>query len=347
MKLQHIKTAVVMFVSLSFVLACGQFSNTSAVEKSISTATPTTAVATNISPAAVIVPDISPTVVVIQHKISPMNLPAKRSNHAEDVDSSINAANKIVTGGDRFTFGRFERPFNANQMDIYYPQLDIIDTYIFQDETWIYGTIKIKGTDSNNMLTGKYAIEFDLDRDGRGDWLIIAFNPTTTDWSVNAVQVYRDANKDVGSVHPMVMDEKSAGDGFETLFFDAGNGADPDAAWARVSPSDASTVEIAVKRSVFDNPERYMVNMWAGSFMLDPALFDINDHFTHEQAGEANPGFQIFYPIKQVSELDNSCRMAVGFVPTGQEPGLCGIAPEESKDPEPSAPCSATGANCP
>ena len=104
-------------------------------------------------------------------------------------------------------------------MDTYFPHLDIVDTFVFQDETWIYGSIIIKGLDSNKSLPGKYAVELDLDRDGKGDWLIIASNPASTDWSVDGVQAYQEANKDVGSVYAMLTDEKATGDGFETTCF--------------------------------------------------------------------------------------------------------------------------------
>jgi hypothetical protein len=183
-------------------------------------------------------------------------------------------------------------------------------------------------------LAGKYAIELDLDRNGKGDWLIIASNPSSTDWSVDGVQVYQDANNNVGDLSAMYTDEKAASDGFEALFFDQGTGDDPDTAWVRVSPNNPYTIEIAVKRSILGNPEKYLINMWAGTSLLDPALFDINDHFTHEQAGAADPGFELYYPIKAASELDNSCRMAVGFQPTGQEPGLCEtFIPKENSEP--------------
>jgi hypothetical protein len=266
-----------------------------------------------------------PTESPIRHQVIPLSLPADRINHAGDYDSSVLASKKLVTDGDRFTFGRFERPFNANTMDTYFPYLDIVDTFVLQDETWIYGTLVIKGPDSGDSFAGKYAIELDLDRDGKGDWLITASNPASTDWTVDGVQVYQDANNDVGDISAMYTDEKAAGDGFEMLVFDQGVGDDPDAAWVRISPNASNTIEFAVKRSVLSNPESYLINMWAGTSLLDPALFDLNDRFTHEQAGAADPGFEIYYPIKAVSELDSSCRMAVGFQPSGEEPGLCEV----------------------
>ena len=276
----------------------------------------------------------TPTEVAIQHHMIPGDLPTERSNHAGDYDSSTSAGRKSSAGGDRFTFGRFERPFSANTMDTYYPNLDIVDTFVFQDETWIYGTIAIKEVNANNSSESKYALELDLDRDGKGDWLVIALTPSSTEWAVDGVRVFEDTNNDVGSLHAMYTDENATSDGFETLVFDQVTGDDPDAAWARISPSDPNTIELAVKRSVLDNPERYLINMWAGTSLLDPTLFDINDHFTHEQAGAADPGFELYYPIKEVSELDNSCRMAVGFQPTGQEPGLCEtLIPKDHPDP--------------
>ena len=60
---------------------------------------------------------------------------------------------------------------------------------------------------------------------------------------------------------------------------------------------------------------------WAGS-NIDPKMFDYEDQMTHAQAGSPNPGDAI-YPIKQMAEIDNTCRLAIGFAPTGKEPGLC------------------------
>jgi hypothetical protein len=324
MNLKYIKNVVIVLVLLSFIPACTMPSPTE----------PPTVVPTI---QATEVPNTPlPTDLAIQHTLQPINLPTKRNNQAMDYDSSQNASKKITTG-DRFTFGRFERPFSTN-MDAYFPQLDIVNTFVFQDETWIYGKITVKGHDSSNSLTGKYALELDLDRNGKGDWLVSAINPASTEWSVNGVQIYQDANKDVGNVTPMFTDEKATGDGFESLVFDQGTGSDPDSAWVRISPDDPNTVEISVKRSVLGNPTKYLINMWSGSSMLNPSLFDINDHFTHEQAGAADPGFELYYPIKAVFEIDNSCRMSVGFQPTGLEPGLCQVRTEKAAPQAPGSP---------
>jgi len=285
-------------------------------------------------------PSAPPTELPIQHQAVPVALPVERSSHAGDYDSSTSASKKSSAGGDRFTFGRLERPFNTKTMDKYFPSLDIVDTLVYQDETWIYGTLTIKAYESSNSLTEKYAMELDVDRDGKGDWLIVATTPASTDWSVDGVQAYQDANKDVGSLSAMFTDEKATGDGFEKLAFDQGKGDDPDTAWARISPDNPNTIELSIKRSILGNPEKYLINMWAGTSLLDPALFDLNDHFTHEKAGAADPGLELYYPIKEVYEIDNSCRMAVGFKPSGNEPGLCEVyVPQEVSEPsEPSEP---------
>jgi hypothetical protein len=73
--------------------------------------------------------------------------------------------------------------------------------------------------------------------------------------------------------------------------------------------------------------------MWAGT-NLDPALFDFNDHMTHAQAGAAEASLENFYPIKGLAELDNTCSMAIGFEPRGNEPGLCTIFIKQKPQPD-------------
>ncbi len=281
-----------------------------------------------------------PTEPPIQHTTIPVSLPENRSSHAGDYDSSVTANLKKSNGGDRFTFEQFERPFNADTMDVYYPNLDIIDTFVYQDDTWLYGTIQVVDRSAASVSPYRFAMQLDTEADGKGEFLVIATNPASTDWTVEGVQVFQDANSDVGDLTAMFTDEDATtGDGFEKLIFDQGKGDDPDVTWVRVSPQNENIVELAIKRSVLDNTFIYMVNMWTGHGNLDPATFDFSDHFTHEQAGAADPAYPVFYPIKSVHEIDNSCRMAVGFQPTGSEPGLCAVL-------APVAPVAPSGPGC-
>jgi hypothetical protein len=252
----------------------------------------------------------------------PGDIPVKHLDQATDTNSSVDAAKKRVPGGDSFVNDVYERPFNANTMDTYFPYIDILQTLGYKDDTWGYATISLFGTDANGHLPAKYGVEIDLNRDGRGDWLIIVSNPSSTTWSTQGVQAWKDTNGDVGGNVPVVADKASTGDGYETLVFDQGkDSSNPDGAWARVSPADNKTLELAFKLSMLGSPKSYAMGAWAGTD-LNPALFDYNDHMTHAQAGDPDPGIQL-YPLKGLAEIDNTCRLAIGFVSNAKEPGLC------------------------
>ena len=258
-----------------------------------------------------------------QQGITPANLPDKREDHATDINSFITAAKKLAPpGSDTFVNNLFERPFNANTMNTYFPYIDIVDIQGFIDTTWGYATITLSGPDANGHLPAKYGVELDLNKDGRGDWLIIASNPSSTKWSTEGVQAWKDTDGDVGGITPNVADKPTNGDGYETLVFDQGKSSDiPDGAWVRISPDDPKTVELAFKLSMIGNPKSYAMGAWAGTD-LNPAMFDYNDHMTHIQAGDPDSNVQ-FYPIKALSEIDNTCRLVIPSDLTATAPGLC------------------------
>jgi hypothetical protein len=343
MRLPTTKTNILMIGMIVIIQACSVISPTSVLPTAQPvTETPVTSVA---EPAGGL-DNLPATESVIQHTSLPVNLPMERYGRASDFDSSKVSGKRPTIGGDRFTYGQFERPFNANAMDVYFSQLDIVNTLVYQDETWIYAILTLKELNAGSSRNEKYAVELDIDLNGKGDWFIMSYKPESTDWTVSGVKVYQDANQDVGGEIATLADKNlHGGDGFETLVFDNGQGDDPDTAWARISPNDPNTIEFAIKKSVLSNPAQFLINMWAGTSLLDPMLFDINDHFTHEQAGAADPGFEFYYPIIEVAEIDNSCRIAVGFQPTGKEPGLCKTlipaAPDSPYVPElpPAASC--------
>ncbi len=257
--------------------------------------------------------------------VSPADLPSQRLDQAGDADSSSMATAKNVPSGDNFVQGLYERPFNANTMDTYFPYMDIVNIQGFKDDTWGYLTITLAGTDKNGQLPAQYAAELDLNKQGRGEYLIRASNPSSTTWTTQGVQAWKDTDGDVGGVVAMVADAKpDGGDGYETLVFDQGKGSLTDGAWVRIAPNDPKTVQIAFKLSMIGNPSSYAMGAWAGA-NIDPSMFDYNDHMTHAQAGDPNQGYPQVYPIKALAEIDNTCRLAIGFVPTSPVPGLCEV----------------------
>ena len=255
--------------------------------------------------------------------VSPADLPFQRLDQADDYNSSSMATAKNVPGGDVFAYGQYERPFNANTMDTYFSYMDIVHIEGFKDDTWGYLTITLAGTDKNGKLPAQYAAELDLNKDGRGDWLIRASNPSSTTWTTQGVQAWKDTDGDVGGVVAMAADARpDGGDGYETLVFDQGKGNISDGAWVRISPNDAKTVQIAFKLSMVGSRSSFAIGAWAGA-NIDPSQFDYNDHMTHAQAGDPNQANPQVYPIKAFAEIDNTCRLAIGFVPTSAVPGLC------------------------
>ncbi len=282
--------------------------------------TPTPAPApTSTSPTTQSAPKPTPT----HRGLAPTDLPSQQLDQTDDANSSSQAAAKNISTGDIFVQGSYERPINANTMDTYFPYLDIVHIQGFKDKSWGYLEITLHGDDKNGKLPAQYAAELDLNKDGRGDWLILVSNPSSTSWTTQGVQAWKDTNGDVGGDVPMHADNNpSNGDGYETLVFDQGKGKNSDGASVRISPDDPKTVQIAFMLSMVENPSSFAMGAWAGT-KIDPAMFDYNDHMTHAQAGDPNQGYPLLYPIKALAEIDDTCRLAMGFVPSSSIPGLC------------------------
>lgn len=260
-----------------------------------------------------------------QHTDVPGDLPTAGEKHWTDLNSKSSAGQpKRALTGDNFYKGSFERPYNANTMDTYFPNFDISDVSVFPgDSTWVYAVITVVGRDANNALPGQFALELDLNRDGRGDLLVLASNPASTDWTTDGVQVFKDGNADIGGVRPYLSDSGgAASDGYEAVVFDNGQGTDPDAAWVRLSGSDPQ-VQFAFKKSLLGDSSKYLLSAWAAAAALEPGKFDLDDHYTWDVAGAADPATTQFYPIKSLAELDNTCRYPIGYDATGLEPGVC------------------------
>lgn len=233
---------------------------------------------------------------------------------AADFASAPAYENGTLIGGDRFTFNRFERPFSS-RTSAYYADLDIVSLSVLMDQEWVVGRIRLEELPDSSEKD-RFAMELDVDRDNRGDFLIITTLPASTEWSTATVRVYEDRNNDVGGVLPGVTDESAVrGDGFETQISN-------DFAAARLSPTRPETVEISFPRSLLPSPGQFLVSFWAGRELLEPSTAYLNDWFTQAEAGATDPSMS-YYRVKAVAEIDNTCRIAVGFAPAGTEVNLC------------------------
>lgn len=276
--------------------------------------------------------------------IPPPDPPTYTDSQVTDETSDATASEARAPGGDDFNRNLYERPFNANTMGIYYPDIDIQSATLTHTSDWIYVTIRVVGQRLDSDFLGSYAVEFDLNGDGRGDTLVNAFVPGSQ-WSTTGVRVWKDANRDVGNGVPVESDPPQTGNGYETLVFDQGNGQAADLAWARLLPQESNIlqfavpqtrdIQIAIRPSVIENDAYYLWNVWASRDLLKPSWFDYNDHFTFKQAGSPLKDLTEYYPIQSLYALDNTCRQSVGFELSGYELGGCKSPPAPASETEP------------
>ncbi|MEJ2010936.1 MAG: hypothetical protein P8X64_01790 [Anaerolineales bacterium] len=279
-----------------------------------------------------------PTIPSVVHSIRPGE-PGLRNSYLDDVDAQ--AGSKGISFGDIFAANRYERPFQAGDM-VLRPEIDITSAEITFDEQWYYFTIDLQAPPAEGQRSPYYALEIDLDRDGRGDWLFAVEGGLTDGWTTDGVRAWQDANGDVGGPTPLAADGEAAdGDGYELLFFDQGYGEDPDAAWARSLPGGGSGMQFAVKRDVLEADAGFLWSAWASAGALDPSEFDLNDRISAAEAGSPILG-DADYPLQGLAQLDNTCRMYFGFTPTGNEPGVCALPYTPTPEPSPTPAATAT-----
>jgi hypothetical protein len=226
-------------------------------------------------------------------------------------------------GGDQIEINRYERPFVANTMQ-YLPFLDIKRAELNHEAPWIYIALWLVAPPSQlGALTPLYGVEIDVDIDGRGDFLVWGSVPTSSVWTTDGVQVWMDANDDVGALNPLEPDAPAISSGYETSIFNAGRGNDPDGAWIRLGAGGGGDIQLAIKESLLGAPPTFMWNAWTDAGLQQPGWFDYNDHFTSAEAGSPLVELKALYPIKSIFAVDNTCREAFGFTPGGTEPGVC------------------------
>jgi hypothetical protein len=258
----------------------------------------------------------------IEHLTQPGE-PERIRTWISDISSKPYAPEKR-TIGDSLNVNLLERPFTAGEMN-YQPYLDITRVEIGPGDEWIYVVLILEGEPPQVIEESvpSYAIEIDIDRDGRGDWLISALLPPGNQWTTEGVRVWQDTNENVGGQLPMSAEAPLGGlDGYDQLIFDQGRGDDADIAWVRRGPNSALQVHLAFKHTLIDSSSTFLWGGWTDEGLREPGQFDYNDQYTLALAGSplinnAN------YPLKDLFSMDNTCRWTYGFEPTTAYPGLC------------------------
>ena len=210
---------------------------------------------------------------------------------------------------DQWDRNYFERPLNEALTELY-PQLDIIEAEFGQDENWYYTRILVFSELVENLvLDGVYAIEIDLDLDARGDILITTNAPGTypaDEWTSEGVQVWQDANDDVGGPQAMLVDPRYDGDGYETLLVDSAVGDDPDLAYVKTYSETPGLLEFGFKADLLGDVESFEWWVWAMGVDLTAAKYDPVD----------------FFPQDSLFALDNTCGWIFGSYPRDL-PNIC------------------------
>lgn len=238
-----------------------------------------------------------------------------------DVTSVDTAAEGRAPYGDLYKANLFERPFLQDMT--YVADLDIVSYNLAYDEKFYYISIELVGTNPNNPMGINYAVELDLNRDGFGDYVILASPPHNVNWTTDNVQVFQDTDRDTGGLSAELSDGPLPGNGYDTLIFNGGRGendTDLDLAWARVNAGDKATVQFAFKKALAG--DKFLYGVLADGGPKNVEDLDYVDRFSEEQAGSPVRDEE-FFPLKALFGVDNVCREAFGFIGTNQEPQRC------------------------
>jgi hypothetical protein len=252
-----------------------------------------------------------------------------------DVESVGTGPEKRAPYGDSYDINRLERPFRPDMG--YAPDVDIADFIVTNDSDWWYVSIELIGSNPNNQPGINYGVELDLDHDGYGDYLIWAHPPYSEQWDTAPVQIYQDQNHNTGGLSAGKSDAPFSADGYETMIFDGmAGGADPDLAWVRIKNVEAEvSVQFAFKKSW--SGSIFMMGVIADAGWKDPGKLDYVDQIPLAEAGSPVKE-NMYYPLKQLFLVDNTCREPFGFEASRFEIQVCPIPLQPTKTPHPSEP---------
>lgn len=235
-----------------------------------------------------------------------------------DQTCASTASAKKAPGGDEYTIGRFERPFDCNM--VYQPALDIVKAELFRPSYgWVYFRISLETAPAPPPAV--YGIELDLNIDGRGDYLIQAAAPATNQWSESGIKMWWDSDGDVGGQVINRSDPKGyKGSGFESLKIDAASKKNSGQVWSRLIDSG---LEIALNEDWVGGAQgKFTWKPYTDGNPFPTSQYDLNDYYLFDQAGSPIVGDRE-YPLKAVCALDNTCRGLSGLTPSGSEQGVC------------------------
>lgn len=268
------------------------------------------------------------------HILIPFN-PVGRAQTIHDQVNRAYASQRRAYGGDEYRVGRFERPFD-NKMT-YLGYLDIVkSTMVRTDPSFIYVTIQVaESVASAADSLAYYGLELDLNRDGRSQYLIRGLRPAGEDWSSEGVDVFESSSAVLPIADLAAGIPVTGAFGFDVNLLRSGKGKDIDLAWMRMSPGLPDTVEIAFKNSIVGGEDgKFVWRPFTDGAPFEPRLYDLQNSFTLEQAGSPMIG-EMYYPLKEVYAVDNTCRVASGYEATGREPGICAQPPPPEKPEQP------------
>ena len=233
---------------------------------------------------------------------------------------TVDLAKDKTAIGDSYAWSLLERPYTPNRME-YRNYLDIYQVNLTVNEPWVYITFVLIGKlPAEGDI--RYSVELDLDHDGRGDFLVMASLPPDTTWTTDNVWVLADEDEDIGGLYPLYVEQPGQEqNGYEREIFASGIGPDRDLAWVRRDPDNRNQLQIAFKETL-TGAIGFLWSAWSDEGIKDPSMFDFNDHISYDEAGSPNKG-NYRYPVKAVALVDSTCRSWYGFLPTGNEPGLC------------------------
>ena len=130
---------------------------------------------------------VEPSATPIAHVTQPEEF-ADMGSPYYDVESSGTGLKHYAPFGDVYELNRFERPFTANDM-VYQSNLDISQFNLVTYGDWNYAFIKTIGAVPHDDKAGNFGVEIDIDRDGFGEYLIMAKGPFTTTWTLSLIHI--------------------------------------------------------------------------------------------------------------------------------------------------------------